>query len=47
MEDNNPIYVDDATQISENVFDTDFDDVAWDPIVEDDSDEDAAELYGY
>ena len=29
------------------VFDKDFDDVGWDPIEEDDSDSDAADMFGY
>ena len=40
-------YSDDSIQIHGEVFDKDFDDVGWDPIEEDDSDSDAAELYGF
>lgn len=36
-----------TTDIHSEVFNTDFDDVAFDPIEEDDSDAEAAELYGY
>lgn len=36
-----------TTDIHSEVFNTDFDDVAFDPVEEDDSDAEAAELYGY
>lgn len=38
---------DDSIDIHAEVFDKDFDEVAWDPIEIDDSDEEAAETYGY
>lgn len=47
MEDNNSIYADESIEIHIEVFDKDFDDVAWEPEVVDDSDEEAAELFGY
>lgn len=47
MEDNNSIYVEEGIDIHAEVLDKDFDDVAWDPEVVDDSDEEAAELFGY
>lgn len=40
-------YVDDSMEIYREVFDKDFDDVGWDPVEEDDSDSEAAELYGF
>lgn len=47
MEDNlNYIYGDDTIDIHGETFDKDFDDVGWEPEVVDDSDEEAAELYG-
>lgn len=47
MDDNlDYIYGDDTIDIHEETFDTDFDDVNWDGDVEDDSDEEAAMLYG-
>lgn len=47
MEDNTPDYVDNSIEIHGEVLDKDFDDVGWDPIEIDDSDEDAAREYGY
>ena len=47
MEDNDDKYVEQATQIHGEVFDKDFDDVGWDPIEIDDSDEEAAHEFGY
>lgn len=41
------IYSDDTVDIHGETFDKDFDDVEYDPVEEDDSDEEAAELYGY
>lgn len=41
------IYNDNVVDINDRAFSTDFDDIEWNPIVEDDSDEEAAELYGY
>lgn len=38
---------DDSIDIHAEVFDKDFDEVAWDPVEIDDSDEEAAKLYGY
>lgn len=47
MEDNlDYIYGDDTIDIHGETFDKDFDDVGWGPEVVDDSDEEAAELYG-
>ena len=47
MEDNlDYIYGDDTINIHGETFDKDFDDVGWEPEVEDDSDEEATELYG-
>lgn len=40
-------YVDDAIEIHGEVLDKDFDEAGWDPIGVDDSDEEAAELFGY
>lgn len=47
MEDNIPNYVDNSIEIHGEVLDKDFDDVGWDPVEIDDSDEDAAHEYGY
>lgn len=47
MENNIPDYVEDGIEIHGEVLDKDFDDVGWDPIEIDDSDEDAAREYGY
>lgn len=47
MEDNISDYVEDGIEIHEEVFNKDFDDVSWDPIEVDDSDEDSAREYGY
>ena len=47
MEDNSSIYVEEGIDIHAEVLDKDFDDVAWDPEVVDDSDDEAAEKYGY
>lgn len=47
MEDNlDYIYGDNTIDIHGETFDKDFDDVGWESGVEDDSDEEAAELYG-
>lgn len=47
MEDNlDYIYGDDTIDIHGETFDKDFDDVGWEPEVVDDSNEEAAELYG-
>lgn len=44
---NDNIIEDDSTiDIHSEVFDEDFDEAGWDPEVVDDSDEEAAELYG-
>ena len=40
------IYGDDTVDIHGETFDKDFDDVGWEPEVVDDSDDEAAELYG-
>lgn len=40
-------YVDDAIEIHGEVLNNDFDEAGWDPIEVDDSDEEAAELFGY
>lgn len=47
MEDNISNYVDNSIEIHGEVLDKDFDDVGWDPVEIDDSDEDAAHEYGY
>lgn len=47
MDDLNSIYGGDTIDIHGEVFDKDFDEVGFDPIEEDDSDADAAELYDY
>lgn len=41
------IYENDLVEIYAETFDTDFDYVGFDPIKVDDSDDDAAELFGY
>lgn len=41
------IYSDNTVDINDRAFNTDFDDIGWEPKVEDDSDEEAAKLYGY
>lgn len=47
MEDNfDYIYGNDSIDIHSETFDKDFDDVGWELEVEDDSDAEAAELYG-
>lgn len=47
MEDNlDYIYGDDTIDIHGETFDKDFDNVGWEPEVKDDSNEEAAELYG-
>lgn len=46
-EDIESIYSDNAIDIDNRAFDRDFDDIEWDPIVVDDSDEEASELYGF
>lgn len=40
------IYGEDSVNIHAETFDKDFDEVGWEPEVEDDSDAEAAELYG-
>lgn len=40
-------YSDDSLQIHSEVFDKDFDDVGYEPIEFDDSDEEAANMFGY
>lgn len=40
------IYGEDSVNIHAETFDNDFDEVGWEPEVEDDSDAEAAELYG-
>ncbi len=47
MTEDTDCYSDDSIQIHGEVFDKDFDDVGWDPIEEDDSDSDAADMFGY
>lgn len=46
-EDNINIYSDNTIDISSESFTKDFDDIDWNPKVEDDSDEEAKELYGF
>lgn len=46
MNNNHEIYVDNEIGIHGEVFDKDFDDVGWEPEVVDDSDDEAAKLYG-
>lgn len=41
------IYDDDTIDIHAETFDKDFDEVGFDPIEEDDSDNEFAELYGF
>lgn len=41
------IYEENTIDIHSETFNQDFDEVGWDPKVIDDSDEEAAELYGY
>lgn len=47
MTEDTDCYSDDSIQIHCEVFDKDFDEVGFDPIEEDDSDSEAAELYGF
>lgn len=47
MKDNISDYVDNNIEIHGEVLNKDFDDVGWDPIEIDDSNEDAAREYGY
>lgn len=47
MAEDTDCYSDDSIQIHCEVFDKDFDEVGFDPIEEDDSDNEAAELYGF
>ena len=47
MEDNKVDYIHNFVEIHGEVFDRDFDDVGWDPVAVDDSDEEAAHEYGY
>lgn len=46
-ESNETIYSDNTIDISSESFTKDFDDIDWNPKTEDDSDEEAAELYGF
>lgn len=46
-ENNENIYSDNTIDISSESFTKDFDDIDWNPKVEDDSDEEAKELYGF
>lgn len=46
-ESNETIYSDNTIDISSESFTKDFDDIDWNPKVEDDSDEEAKELYGF
>lgn len=46
-ESNETIYSDNTIDISSESFDKDFDEIDWNPKTEDDSDEEAAELYGF
>jgi hypothetical protein len=41
------IYEDNTIDIHAETFDKDFDEVGFDPIEEDDSDSDAADMFGY
>lgn len=41
------IYSNNTIDINDKAFNTDFDNIEWEPKVEDDSDSEAAELYGY
>ena len=47
INDLNSIYGGDTIDIHGEVFDKDFDEVGFNPVEEDDSDADAAELYDY
>lgn len=47
INDLNSIYGEDTIDIHGEVFDKDFDEVGFDPVEEDDSDANAAELYDY
>ena len=47
INDLNSIYGGDTIDIHSEVFDKDFDEVGFDPVEEDDSDAEAAELYDY
>lgn len=46
-ENNENIYSDNTVDISSESFTKDFDDIDWNPKVEDDSDEEAKELFDY
>lgn len=46
-ENNETIYSDNTIDISSESFTKDFDEIDWNPKVEDDSDEEAKELYGF
>ena len=46
-ESNVTIYSDNTVDISSESFTKDFDEIDWNPKVEDDSDEEAKELYGF
>lgn len=41
------LYDDDSIDIHDSTFDKDFDEVGWEPEVVDDSDEEAAEMFGF
>jgi len=47
IDDINGDYIDDSIEIHGEVFAQDFDDAGWEPIEVDDSDEEAAQLFGY
>lgn len=46
-ESNETIYSDNTIDISSESFTKDFDEIDWNPKIEDDSDEEAKELYGF
>lgn len=46
-ENNETIYSDNTIDISSESFDKDFDEIDWNPKTEDDSDEEAKELFDY
>ena len=47
MTDNDTEYEDYSMEMESSCFSNDFDEVGWDPIEIDDSNEEAKELYGY
>lgn len=47
MEDNENKYIEQTIQIHGEVFDKDFDNVGWEPVEIDDSNEEAAHEFGY